>query len=360
MKRFLVFAAIVAIIVGMVTYWRAHTNGTDVSGEAVTEKTPVSVTLRPLSESRKALFEVSYPGTVVASQETVLTAITAGNLSQVNVSLGQKVSAGMVLARIDDTMGGLSAENGWKSAVIQQAQITEEVARKNYALAKRVYDKEDSQANRTARDIAKLEYERAQVALQNLEDDHLVRAPFSGVVTVKSVNVGESVSEGEALFTVSRTGQLIVRIFVDEDEMARLRVGQDVSLVGNRGETSSAKVSRINTSADPVTRRFQVEIDVPNGQRALSTGTVVTVAMILTETVSDPNRFLLPLSAVTTGQNETYVFTASDGVAKKRSVAVERISGEWAEISGDVTMSDSVIVDGSKRVQDGDRISITE
>lgn len=360
MKRFSVFVAIVAVIVGAVAFWRMRAGDTAVSVEATIEKVPVSVTIRPLAESREVSFEISYPGTVVASQETTLTAAVAGNLAQVNVALGQKVSLGTVLARIDDTTGGLASEKGWKSAAIQEAQIAEEVARKNYSLAKRVYDKDDSQVNRTARDIAKLEYERAQISLQNIEDDRTVRAPFAGVVTAKPVNVGEAVSQGQALFTVSRTGKSVVRIFVDENELSRLRVGQEVALIGNRGETFPSKVSRISTAADPVTRRFQAEIDVTEGQSAFSTGTVVTVAMMLTETVSDPERFLLPLSAVTTGQNETYVFIASDGVAKKRSIAVARISGEWAEVSGDLSISDSVIVDGSKRIQDGDRISIAE
>ena len=73
---------------------------------------------------------------------------------------------------------------------------------------------------------------------------------------------------------------------------------------------------------------------------------------------SGNNSLILPLSTLTIGQNETYLFTAEEGKAKKVSVEILKISGETAEVSAELPPDALGIVEGNKLVQEGEGIEI--
>lgn len=358
MKRWLIFLAVAAVIIGGAAYYRSQKLADTGVIQEVTKR-PEPVTVQTVAQSRSAVIDVTYPGTVSASQETTLNAAVAGNVVFVAAEVGRFVTVGSVIAKIDDTTGGLTVEDGWKSAAVQQAQIAEAVAKKNYGLAKRTYATDKSRANKISRDIAKLQYENAQIALQNVEDSHTVRAPFAGFVTTKSVDRGDAVSIGQPLVTLSQTGKTVARFFVDQRELAWITAGQTITIVpSGQGSEFEAKVSRVNPQADAVTRRFLVEVDLNQTQQGLRSGTVVTVHLSLNRKPENPNDIIVPLSVLTTGQNETYLFTNENGSARKHVVTLKTITGEWAEVATDLPAEAQIVVDGSKRVQDGSAISV--
>ncbi len=353
-KKLLLPILIALVIIGAASYFSTHDNekAEAQTGAAVVPSMPV--TTQAASDSRTATTKLTYPGTVVADQETKLVAEASGNVASLRFALGQRVSAGASLATIDDTTSSVTPEDGFRSPAVQQAQIAEEIARKNAQQAK----KDHATNTRTVRDIAKLQYESAQIATQDALDSHTIRAPFAGVITSRLIDRGESVSAGQTVATLSATGKINVDFFVSQEELRTVSIGQSVTIVPRQGNPFVTTVTRIAPAADPVTRRFLIEVDLGALRADVPTGTIVDVALSVTRTPEQSGDILVPLASITTGQNENYLFTADGGVARKRVVTVKKIAGEWAEIAGDLPSDARIIIDGSKRVQDGSPVSV--
>ncbi|MDP1619758.1 MAG: HlyD family efflux transporter periplasmic adaptor subunit, partial [bacterium] len=161
---------------------------------------------------------------------------------------------------------------------------------------------------------------------------------------------------GQILATVSRPEKIKIKFYVSQEELANVKAG-DMVTVDNGDKEVRAKIANVSIQADAVTKRFLVEA-VPSEVGALAIGTVVDVFVDARREVSDDDSIILPLSAVTVGQNETYLFIAEDGQAKKNPAEIVKIFGENAEVRTDLAAGSLVIIDGSRLVQDGNKITI--
>ena len=355
MNRKILLSLLVAMmIIGSASYFSVHDNE-KVEAQTGAQSAPsMPITTQAVADSQTVTTELVYPGTVVADQETKLVANASGNVASLRFAPGQRVVAGTLLATIDDTTSGIAPEDGLRNAAVQQSQIAEEIAKQSYQQAK----KDHATNTRTARDIAKLQYEGAQIATQNLVDNHSIRAPFSGVITSKLIDQGGSVSLGQTVATLSATGRSTVDFFVSQEELRTISLGLPVTIVPQQGDSFAVKVTRIVPVADPTTRRVLLEANLGVLRPDVPTGTIVNVRLSIVRMPEQSGDILVPLASITTGQNESYLFIADNGVARKHVVVVKKISGEWAEITGDLQADTEVIVDGSKRVEDGSPVAV--
>ncbi len=341
-----------------------------------------NVTTQTASASETLTKTIQYPATVTGEQEVQINAQTAGTATEVNFSLGDKVSEGSLLVKIDSS-GAQSevGDQGFKSSIVNQSQISVEQAqeqlsqaKKNYRDLKKVYDKQKKNPTLTVTvskaqldvakkqlDIDELGIKNAKVGLKGILDNHLVVSPLSGYVTQKAVSEGDSVSVGQLLMAVSKTNNIKVQFFVDQDQLSSISKGMEITVIDSNGNKSPLVIRNISPQADLTTRRFLVEAfpkDLNN--QTLIPGTVVSIEFSVTQKSSHPGALILPLSAVNIGQNENYIFIAKDGQAKKINVNILNVEGETAEISADIKSDDKIIINGSKLVQDGNPINITQ
>jgi len=343
------------------------------------EKAPISVGVQSVKESAVLNQTLEYPATVAGDQEIEVRAKTGGTAVRVNFDLGKKVAAGTLLAKIDDTGNNLSVgDSGFRSSQVQQSELSVEQAEEMLELAEKVYknlkdayddQKENpalpqtvSKAQVTAAkrqiEIAEIQLENAEVGLDGELDDHLITAPVAGTITQRFIAAGDSVSVGEPIATISRTDRLKIRFYANEEELRNFPIGKIISFQDNQGNVSEGKVANISPQADLVSKRFLVEA-LPQSKSALKIGTVITVQAENAVYPQKEGAIIVPLSSVTVGQNESYIFILGEGSrALKVPVAIERISGENAEISAALSPADRIIVRGSKLVQDGDPVKI--
>jgi RND family efflux transporter MFP subunit len=358
------FVSIALVAVAAVFFFVGYRERQDSPETAQAQAQPaarkaVAVKTRTVEESGTLQRRLEYPAVVSNRQETTLVASAAGTASQVLFNVGDRVGVGQLLVRVDDPANGIAPENGFKSAAVRQAQIAVDQAKESYAQAKRTYDKDKSKANKSARDLAKLDYESAQIALQNIYDARLIKSPVSGIVTTKNVSSGSTVSDGQILATISPSKDVVAKFSVNQNEIGLLALGAPVVLSYGR-QSFDGKISSISPQADGATGKFLVEAR-PNDQKASSllAGTVATASIAVTAKPHQSGAIILPLSAVTTGQNESFVFIENGGAARKTVVSVLHIDGENAEVAADLPFGSRIIVEGNKLVQDGDPV-ITE
>lgn len=338
------------------------------------DNAPQTVTVQKVGDSNQLSQTITYPASVVGANDIILISKSAGNVSALNFDLGSFVAAGSLLAKIDDTGNILqSSENGFQSAQVQQAQLAKEqakealdLAKRNYKNLKNDYDHQQNNVTKTQVDaakaqieIAEIQYDSAKVGNRSTQDEHLITSPIAGYVTGKKVSLGDSVSVGQPLVTISKGKNVKIQFFVDQNQLASLKRGAEVAVADGNGNTFPALVRNISPAADPDTKRFLIEA-FPKQPATFSplAGTIVSVSFSFPQKPLQAGNLILPLSAITIGQNESYLFVAENGRAKKIIITIGKVTGETAELKADLDQNAQIILSGSKLLRDGDLINI--
>ncbi len=209
-------------------------------------------------------------GTIRAVHETAVASKLLAKVVQVNVTAGQHVKAGDVLARLDDT--DLQAKLKQAEAELESARATQAQAKIEYDRIKELHD--GGQA-------AQIEFDRASTALKSAEagvdraeqaqreaeavlDYATIKAPITGIVVDKQVEEGDTAQPGEVLLTLYDPTRMQLVARVRESLAHRLNVGQSVDVrVDALRKTCQGTVSEIVPEAESASRSFSVKVTGP-------------------------------------------------------------------------------------------------
>lgn len=353
MKKIIIPFALALLIIAFFGYQKINSQETILT-ETAKNATPVKT--QTIADSAVLKENLIFPGIILGIDEAKVTAKSGGTITMLNFDLGKTVANGQLLVKIDDTGNNLeTGKNNLQSANVQQLEKAKSLAKRSLELAEKNYEKDTNIANRAARDIAKLQLQNAEIALQSALDNHLITAPISGKIISKNVSLGDSVAPGQILATISRSNQIKIQFFVDQAQYSNFSVGLPLTLIDSNQNTFEAKVSNIAPQADNATKKFMIEA-IPVKNSALLSGTIVDVTLTIKKQSSEKDSIFIPLSAITIGQNESYLFIVENGKAKKTIVSIKNIIGEVGEIKLDFPEETQIIIDGNKSLQDGDVI----
>lgn len=345
-KRF-IFITIGVLVLGAAVF--ALSRGGDTGAATVpTEKKPVAVQTALASTRQSVALDIATAGTVESESEAKIVAEVTGTVTTANFELGKNVWTGQTLVRIYETGGNTD---------VQTAALMLANAKKEYSYTKRQDDRDENIASEKTKDQAKNDRAIAELNYQAAVNKRNVRSPIGGTVTAKYVSVGDTVTSGSPLATVSR-GAKIIRFYVNESQYSLLTVGQSVSLSSQAIDgILTAKIARIAPSAESESRRFLVEATGSVGDLAkLTNGSVVNVTLQATKTAAADSYFV-PLTTLSLGQNDSAVLLAVNGKVKRQVVTVKNIQGELAEVSG-IATGDQIIMTNVKKLRDGDSITL--
>jgi len=330
--------------------------------ETEVQKQPMTVVAQSAKDSRSLLRKITLPAFVSSDQEVRITAKSSGTITLAPKNIGQYVEKGSPIALIEDTV--FNNEEA-KTAQIEQAQIAVMQTKTAYNLAKYTNEKirqsksatklEKKQAE-TNKDIAKLQYQNAQSALNSSINNHSLASPLSGYVVQKAVSVGDSVTPGQLIAIISQNTALKVSFFVNQEERASLKIGQKISATDSDQHVFSLTIRNIASTGDVSTGKFLVEA-LPEKKTLLS-GTTLSVILETTLTPQDTAHFILPLGALTLGQNEQSLFIIENDHAQKVPISLITVFGEYAEISAQIKDESLIIIDGNKRINEGEAVMI--
>jgi RND family efflux transporter MFP subunit len=181
-----------------------------------------------------------------------------------------------------------------------------------------------------------------------------VLAPFAGVVTVKSVDMGSLALPGTPLLTIEREGAYRLESPVEESRLAAIRVGQPVSVtLDSVDRTLEARVSEIVPTVDAASRTYTVKIDLP-ALPALRSGVFGRAAFQL----GSRPLLAIPVGAVTERGQLQSVFVADNGVARTRLVTVGQKVKDRVEVLSGLTAGEKVILPVPRGLSDGARVEV--
>ena len=285
--------------------------------------------------------------TLEARNSATLVANRQGQVREMPAEEGHFVRKGQVLAKLDDTEARLAverAEVGLKS-VEREAERGRQLRGQGFISEKDLDDLD-------------LRLRNAKVALDearySLSQTRLV-APFSGRVTARMINLGETVTAGRECFRLEDFDPLLARLFFPERELARLRVGQaaSLSLDAMPGREFQARVSLVNPVVDRANGTVKVTLEVHDPQRILRPGNFTKVRL---RTGSFDDTIVLPRRAMLSEDGESYVFVAHGDSVVKQTVTIGAVSGDTAQIVAGLAAGDSVVTVGQGGLKHGAKI----
>jgi RND family efflux transporter MFP subunit len=364
--RYTLPALVLALFAGLI-YWRMEMR-TRVEAQlapaaATAHDTPVAVIHPQRSDPNESL---TLPGNVQAYVETPIYARTAGYLKKWYVDIGGRVQAGDLLAQIDTPE---------VDQQLRQAEAAQLQAQANLELAKTTADRwqnllksdgvsqQEVDQNLAAYKARQADYQSAVAnvdRLKDLQSFQRVTAPFSGVVTARSVDLGALISAGNSqqLFKLAQIDVLRVYINVPETYSNAMVPGLAAELhVGEfPNRIFRGTVVRTAGAIDPSSRTLLTEVDVPNPKDELMPGAYAQVAFNLK---TGGTSLVVPSNTLIFRSAGSQVAIVENNHARLRSITIGRDLGTSLEIVSGLNANDDVIVNPPDALSDGDLVSIS-
>ena len=366
LKRAGIIAAVAAIaVVGLGIGTRVHSQA-QLATWTHDQSTPtVSVIHAKPSAATTAL---TLPATLQALQSAPIYARTSGYVRKWFVDIGDPVRPGQLLAVIDAPE--VDQQLAAARADLQTARANQQLAattatRWQTMLGKDAVSKQetDEKVGDLAAKSAVANAARANVGrLQFQQGFTRLTAPFAGVVTTRSTDIGALVTAGSAastpLFTVSDVTKIRAFVRVPQAYSAQVHPGMQIqlSLPEYPGRTFSAVMTRSAGAVDTGSGTVLVELLADNGDRALKPGAYSQATFPIG---GAGNAVELPASAMIIGQNGTQVaLLGAGGKVQLKTVKIGRDLGDRIQISAGLTAADQVIDNPPDSIQSGDKVQV--
>ena len=303
-------------------------------------------------------------GSLAAAREAVVNAEVGGVVLGVFAETGQAVSAGQVLARIDDSAirdQVLSAQSAVRSGE-QQVQVAQRNVERNETLAAAgaVAQRDVETARNTLSSAqAQLASARAQLAnAQKQQSKTTVNAPIAGIVSQRPVSAGSVVPLGGPMFVVVDPASMRLEGSVPAAELGQVRIGAPVrfTVTGYPGQTFTGTVQRINPSADPVTRQVPVLVSIPNAQGALVSGLFAEGRV----QAQARQAVVVPANAVDERGVQPSVMRLRDGKAERVAVTlgVRDPETDRVEVTSGIAAGETLLVGAALGTTPGTKVTV--
>jgi membrane fusion protein, multidrug efflux system len=297
-------------------------------------------------------------GSAEAVQGVTISADLPGTVAQITFDSGQFVHAGDILIEQDTRQ--------------ERAQLAALEAQRD--LAKVNYGREEQLAN--AGVISRSEYDQA-IAQQKATEANVaetkatierktIRAPFSGILGIRKVNLGQYLSGGAAIVSLQSLNPIYVNFGVPQQELGQVKVGRTLHVTTEElsGVSFTGRVTAIDSVVDEATRNVQVQATLSSPQGKLRPGMFVQV-----ELGNGTNRdvIALPASAISYAPYGDSVFVITDMKDPKGStyrgvrqqfVKVQGSRGDQVAVISGVNPGDEVVTSGVFKLRNGAAVQV--
>ena len=392
MKRFVIVAVIAAAAVAGVAFYsgffsrppaeaagpnatRPGAPGAGGVGGGAFARPPMTVELASPVRADVAQ-QLMVVGNLIGEQTVSVVPKAAGRLEEVNVKLGDAVSRGQRIARIEDREIREQVKQAEAAFEVAQASIRQREADLKFAetnlnrsrelfgrqlLPKQTLDDADARYQAA---VAQLELSRAQLTQSQARLDELrinlantiIVSPVNGFVAKRNADPGAYASQNAPVVDVVDISKVRLVANIVEKDMRRVGTGDEakVEVDAFPGETFNGRIARVAPVLDPATRTAQIEVEIANPTNRLKPGMYARVNLTIEERA---NALVVPANAVVDREGQRGVFLlAQKNTAAFRQVQVGIEESARVEILGGITEADRVVTTGAAALQHGDRI----
>lgn len=312
---------------------------------------PVAVDVAKVSSTR-LVDDVNAVGSIRSNESVVIRPEVSGRIVKLNFNDGQQVTKGQLLIAFDSTVNHAEVRQAKAELGIARANYerTADLARQNF-MSERARD--ESLANVH---VLEAKLALAEARLSKLE----IRAPFSGIVGIRNVSVGDYVRDGADLVNLEDISSVKVDFRVPEKYVDIVHKGQAIEVMVDAlpGKAFRAQVDAIDPQVDSSGRSALLRGRIDNPQGRLKPGMFARVRLILAER---NNALVVPEEAIVPQGGKVMVWKVVDGNAVKMEVKTGLRRATKVEITQGLALNDVVVTAGQIRLsKDGTPVRIVQ
>ena len=300
-------------------------------------------------------------GSVTAVHQVTINPEVGGRATKIFFEPGTTVKAGDPLVQLNDEpergdLASYQAQARWAETTLQRSS---QLAQRQFE-ARETVDQKQSELDRARAMISKTEALIAQ---------KLIRAPFSGQLGMRQIEVGQYLTPGAPIVTLTDLSMLYVNFTLPSQMRPQVVVGQHVNVTADAfpGRTFTAKISTIEPQVSADTRTMAIQATMPNPDNALLPGMFINAAVVLPP---QPDMVVLPETAVdyTLYGDSVYVIREDGKDAKGNAIlkavrAPVKTGSRWGNkvtILDGLKPGDRVVAAGQVKVQNGAQVAISD
>jgi len=341
--------AVVLAVLGFVKFQQFQA----AAGQAAAFQPPPEAVTTIVARQEDWPASLSVIGTTAAVQGVTVSADTPGIVDRISFESGRAVRQGEVLVELDTRQ---------EQAQLAAVEAQRDLARLNFqrmeglvadgAISRADYDRAAAEQKETEARAGEI---RAAIARKT------IRAPFSGILGIRQVNLGQYLSGGDAVVPLQSLHPIYVNFGVPQQETARVRMGRTLRVTADElsGVEFVGRVTAVDAVVNPATRNVQVQATVPNPDGKLRPGRFVQTAVV---TGATRGIVAIPASAISYAPFGDSVFVVTDlkgpdgrtyrGV-RQQFVKIDGTRGDQVAVVSGVNAGDEVVTSGVFKLRNG-------
>ena len=319
---------------------------------------------------------ISVVGNLIGAATIEAVPKVSGRLESVAVRLGDRVSRGQRLAKVEDReileqVKQAQASFDVSAATIRQREADLKLAQTNLdrsrnlferqLIPKQTFDDTDAryQAAAAQLDLANAQYAQAQARLDELKINLAntdINSPVSGFVGKRVLDPGAWVTPNSTFLSIVDIGVVRLVVNVVEKDLRKISQGMKAAVTVDAfpGETFNGRIGHVAPVLDPATRTAQVEIEVQNSTFRLKPGMYAKVDFVVEH---KENTLVVPANAVVDLGGKKGVFIPDDGsIARFKAITVGMSQPDVVEVLEGLPEGARVVTTGAAALREGDRI----
>jgi membrane fusion protein, multidrug efflux system len=288
-------------------------------------------------------------GTLIAAESVDIKPEVAGKIVQLNIQEGKYVNKGQLLIKLNDV--DLQAQLKKLQAQLQLTDQSEQRLRKLLEIKGVSQDEYDIVTNQINNIKADMEFTQAQIAKTE------VRAPFGGIIGLKSISNGAYINQQSQIATIQVLNPMHLDFMIPEKYVNQVRIGEIITFsTEGSNEKYSGKVFATENQIDPISRTFKIRASAANPGGKLRAGAFVKVDFSLKEI---DNALMVPTEAIIPILKGQQVYVSKNGVAQVVVVDVGVRTENKIQILNGIQAGDTVITSGLMAMKADTKVKFT-
>ena len=283
-----------------------------------------------------------------AERRVSVLARATGLVQQLSVEEGDSVVEGQLLVELDQEQASLQ---------LRQSQAALDEARANYERIQVL--SENKMVSQSEFETTRLRYNNSRISLEDAQLNLTytsIKAPISGVLTQRMVELGDLVRGHQEIFVVADLDLLLVRIFIPERRMYQVKPGQraTISVEALPDQTFEGQIRMISPEVIPESGTVKVTLEVP-ADGLLRPGMFATVRLI---TDRHPQALVIPKRALVLETEDDDVFKIVDSKVQLVQVEIGLAQGDRVEVLAGLEIGDLLVTVGHDGLKDGTAVRV--
>ena len=352
-KRLIIVLLALAVLFGGIFGWKWYVRQ-QIAKARASAPTPAAVVQAQKAQAKTWNPTLSATGSLQAIQGVDVSTEVAGVVTDIGFQSGQSVKKGSTLVKLDTEAD---------EAELRSLRAQADLDRIQYKRQRELYKSHST--SKSSLDQAEAQYKQAQAQVSKQQatvDKKIIQAPFSGILGIRKVDLGQYLAPGTTIVTLQQLNPIYVNFNLPQQELPKVHEGQTVhiSVSGFKGVSFQGKITAINPKVNSDTRNFALQATIDNKRHTLRPGMFVNASVVLPQ----QNKVVtVPQTAISYNPYGDFVYVLDKTgnkrhgqplyKAKRHLVTTGSTRGDFVQIQKGVKAGELVVTAGQVKLHPG-------